>query len=90
MLAWALAQNVVEPSFGIDRILTAIYEHSFYARETKEEGEAEAPKEEDKGKKKKKGGKEEKGPVAGVLGFPAEIAPYKVRRTSRELAHLRP
>jgi len=69
--------NVVEPSFGIDRILVAIYEHGFYAREpAKEEGAKEAPKEEGK---KKKGGKEEaKGPVAGVLGFPAEIAPYKV------------
>ena len=40
-----------------------------------EEG-AEAPKKEEG--KKAKGKKEEKGPVAGVLGFPAEIAPYKV------------
>ena len=70
--------NVVEPSFGIDRILTAIYEHAFYAR--KEEGAAAEEATEAKAdKKKKKGGKEEaKGPVAGVLGLPAEIAPYKV------------
>ena len=69
--------NVVEPSFGIDRILTAIYEHAFYARDRVEGEEgAEAPKKEEG--KKAKGKKEEKGPVAGVLGFPAEIAPYKV------------
>ena len=68
--------NVVEPSFGIDRILAAIYEHSFFAREDDKEVAPAAPKEE--GGKKKKEKKEEKGPVAGVLGFPAEIAPYKV------------
>ena len=33
--------NVVEPSFGIDRILTAVYEHSFYVRGA-ENKEAEA------------------------------------------------
>ena len=25
--------NVIEPSFGIDRILSAIYEHTFFVRE---------------------------------------------------------
>ena len=77
--------NVVEPSFGIDRILTAIYEHSFYVRKDDKEAAApaEAPKEEEGGKKKK-GKDDKKGKadgdkiVAGVLGFPAEIAPYKV------------
>jgi len=69
--------NVVEPSFGIDRILVAIYEHTFYTRE-KEEGEPAEAVADDKGGKKKGKGKEDKGPVAGVLGFPAEIAPYKV------------
>ena len=24
--------NVIEPSFGIDRILTGVYEHTFYVR----------------------------------------------------------
>mmetsp|Transcript_9172 Transcript_9172/g.23734 ORF Transcript_9172/g.23734 Transcript_9172/m.23734 type:complete len:346 (-) Transcript_9172:174-1211(-) len=32
--------NVVEPSFGIDRLLTAIYEHSFYIREGGDEAKA--------------------------------------------------
>ena len=81
--------NVVEPSFGIDRILTAIYEHSFYVRGDDKEAAAaaappaEAPKEGGKkGKKDKGDDKKGKGDgdkiVAGVLGFPAEIAPYKV------------
>lgn len=73
--------SVIEPSFGLDRILTAVYEHAFYVRDAKE-GEAEEakPKEEGKeGKKEKKKGKEEdKKAVAGVLGLPAEMAPYKV------------
>ena len=69
--------NVVEPSFGIDRILCAIYEHAFYARAEEKPAEAAPPKEEG-GKKAKAPKKEEKGPVAGVLGLPAEIAPYKV------------
>ena len=127
--------NVVEPSFGIDRILTAVYEHSFYVRgaePAKEEaggaaagakaatpdqlaalqaakdkvaalkkekapkeeveaavaemkkhkeicGEVEAPKK-DKKEDKKKDDKGEAGDkaVAGVLGLPAEMAPYKV------------
>jgi len=60
--------NVIEPSFGIDRILTAIYEHSFFVREDEAE-------EESTDKKAKKG---EKKAVNGVLSFPAEIAPYKV------------
>jgi len=74
--------NVVEPSFGIDRILTAIYEHSFFTREGSAEEEAAAaaaaaaPAE---GKKKKKGGDDAKKEMKpGVLAFPAEIAPYKV------------
>jgi len=65
--------SVVEPSFGIDRILTAIYEHSFYTREP--EAKEAPPAEEAKGKKKKD---EKKEAVPGVLGLPAEIAPYKV------------
>ena len=64
--------NVVEPSFGIDRILSAVYEHSFYARETK--GEEPAPPAD----KKAKGKKAEDKITQGVLGFPAEMAPYKV------------
>jgi glycyl-tRNA synthetase len=60
--------NVIEPSFGIDRILTAIYEHTFSVR-----AEEAAPAED-----KKKGGKAEGDKAkAGVLSLPAEIAPYK-------------
>ena len=69
--------NVVEPSFGIDRILVAIYEHSFYTREAEAE---EAAAGEEAGKKGKKDAKKDakKEAVPGVLGLPAEIAPYKV------------
>jgi len=35
--------NVIEPSFGIDRILTAIFEHTFYVREKGEEGDKVKP-----------------------------------------------
>ena len=34
---------MIEPSFGIDRILTAIFEHTFYVREKGEEGEKVKP-----------------------------------------------
>jgi len=69
--------NVVEPSFGIDRILTAIYEHSFYVREAEAKADAEVPPAEG-GKKAKAKKDEKKEAVPGVLGLPAEIAPYKV------------
>jgi glycyl-tRNA synthetase len=49
--------NVIEPSFGIDRIFTAVLEHSYYAR-------PQDPEEKEK-------------VVRGVLGLPANIAPYK-------------
>ncbi|KAL1523968.1 hypothetical protein AB1Y20_018884 [Prymnesium parvum] len=64
--------NVIEPSFGIDRILAAIYEHSFFVRADEKE---EADKEKADDKKAKKGDKKV---VNGVLSLPAEIAPYKV------------
>ena len=75
--------NVVEPSFGIDRILCAIYEHSFYTREAEGADEAAAappppPAAEGKKKDKKKEDKKDEKLKPGVLGFPAEIAPYKV------------
>mmetsp|Transcript_21481 Transcript_21481/g.50970 ORF Transcript_21481/g.50970 Transcript_21481/m.50970 type:complete len:691 (-) Transcript_21481:122-2194(-) len=54
--------NVVEPSFGIDRLLTAIYEHSYYVREG---GEGE-----EKGDKGKSA-------VRAVLRLTPEVAPYK-------------
>jgi len=59
--------NVIEPSFGIDRILSAIYEHTFFVREGAAEEGAEA------GKKSK----DKKEAKAGVLSLPAEVAPYK-------------
>jgi len=68
--------SVVEPSFGIDRILTAIYEHSFYTRDPEAPAAEEAPLADDKKGKKKK--EEKKEAVPGVLKLPAEIAPYKV------------
>lgn len=72
--------NVVEPSFGIDRIMAAIFEHTFYTREAEggDAAAASAPPTDD-GKKKKKGkeeGSDDK-QKPNVLGFPAEIAPYK-------------
>lgn len=60
--------NVIEPSFGIDRILTAIYEHTFSVR---------AEEADDDDDKKKAGKSEGDKAKAGVLSFPAEIAPYK-------------
>ena len=60
--------NVIEPSFGIDRILSAIYEHTFFVREGAADEGADA------GGKKSKDKKEAK---AGVLSLPAEVAPYK-------------
>ena len=67
--------NVIEPSFGIDRVLTAIYEHTFYVRAA--DGEEAAPAAEaTDGKKKKEKAKDDK-QKPGVLGFPPEVAPYK-------------
>ena len=67
--------NVIEPSFGIDRILTAIYEHTFSLRA---DDSAASEKPADGGDKKKKADKKEGDKVkAGVLALPAEIAPYK-------------
>ena len=67
--------NVIEPSFGIDRVLTAIYEHTFYVRAA--DGEERAPAAEaSDGKKKKEKAKDDK-QKPGVLGFPPEVAPYK-------------
>ena len=56
--------NVIEPSFGIDRILSAIYEHTFFVREGAAEEGGEGG-----GKK----GKEKKEAKAGVLSLPAEV-----------------
>jgi len=58
--------NVIEPSFGIDRILTAIYEHTFFMRKAEEVEGAGEKKEKAKGDVKQ-----------GVLSLPAEVAPYK-------------
>ena len=66
--------NVIEPSFGIDRVLTAIYEHTFYVRAA--DGDEPAPAAESDGKKKKEKAKDDK-QKPGVLGFPPEVAPYK-------------
>ena len=63
--------GVIEPSFGIGRILYSIMEHSYYTRPD-EKANAESEKQ---SKKKKKG----KGNVQrAVLKFPPAIAPVKV------------
>ena len=76
----AYTPNVIEPSFGIDRILTAIYEHTFYVRESEEEKAAAEAKAAAAaaGDKKKKKEAEKKESKPGVLGLPAEVAPYKL------------
>jgi len=63
--------SVIEPSFGIGRIIYCVLEHSYWVRQKEEEA-----KEDDK---KKKGGKkdEEEGIVRAVLSLPPAIAPYK-------------
>jgi len=59
--------HVIEPAFGIGRILYAVLEHSYYERE--EEGEKE---------KKKDKGKQSKADVKrAVLGFKPVVAPVK-------------
>lgn len=72
--------NVIEPSFGIDRILYAIFEHSYYERE--EEAE-EKPAEDQKDKKDKKAQKEKM--ERSVLNFPPEIAPVKTALLSLDM-----
>jgi len=62
--------NVIEPSFGIDRILYALFEHSYACREGEEE---EAPA----GDKKAKKDQKEK-MKRHVLEFKPEIAPFAV------------
>lgn len=71
--------SVVEPSFGIGRIVYAVLEHSFYSRADEAE-EAAAPAAaaaaaDDKKKKKKEN---KKGSVERtVFSFPARVAPFK-------------
>jgi len=60
--------NVIEPSFGIDRIMYAILEHSYYEREDETEDKD--------AKKDKKDGQKDK-LERSVLRFPPEIAPVK-------------
>uniref|UniRef100_A0A7S1JBR2 glycine--tRNA ligase n=2 Tax=Eutreptiella gymnastica TaxID=73025 RepID=A0A7S1JBR2_9EUGL len=66
--------SVIEPSFGIDRILYAIFEHSYYEREDEAEEKVEEPKK-DKKDKKKDAQKDQM--ERSVLNFPPEIAPVK-------------
>jgi len=68
--------NVIEPSFGIDRILYAIFEHSYSCREA--EAEEGAPPAEEKKKTKGKGAAQMDKMQRHVLEFKAEIAPFKV------------
>ena len=60
--------NVIEPSFGIDRILTASYEHTYSVRAKEGDAPEEPPP--------KKGDKKDSATDAkpGVLAFPPEVA----------------
>ena len=60
--------NVIEPSFGIDRILTAIYEHTYSVRAK----EGDAPEEPPPKKGDTKDSAADVKP--GVLAFPPEVA----------------
>lgn len=69
--------NVIEPSFGIDRILYALLEHAYNVRV--EEGAEAVPEEPAKGKKKGKGKSEQMEKMKRhVLEFKPDIAPFKV------------
>mmetsp|Transcript_101026 Transcript_101026/g.175396 ORF Transcript_101026/g.175396 Transcript_101026/m.175396 type:complete len:706 (-) Transcript_101026:228-2345(-) len=58
----AFTPGVIEPSFGIDRIMFSILEHTYFAREPSKQADDEP---EDK-------------QVRGVLSFAPHIAPYKL------------
>ena len=72
--------SVIEPSFGIGRIMNAAFQHNFSVRkgdgeeEEDEEGKGDGKKKKKK-KGKKKGKKDERKPC--VLSFPPAIAPYQ-------------
>ena len=68
--------SVIEPSFGIGRIMNAAFQHNFSVRkgDGEEEGKDDGKKKKKK-KGKKKGKKDERKPC--VLSFPAAIAPYQ-------------
>ena len=80
--------GVVEPSFGVGRIVYALLEHAFYERrdahaDTAGSAEEEPVEDKAKGKKKKKGGKKDKvAPVTEiarcVLRLAPALAPTKV------------
>jgi len=66
--------NVIEPSFGIDRILYALFEHAYHCRE--EEGEGEKEQAKDAEKKKGKGTSQMEKMKRHVLEFKPDIAPF--------------
>jgi len=70
--------HVIEPSFGIGRILTGIFEHSFSVREDAEEEGAASGGAGGKGKKGKKGKKAPVKAQRNVLSFRPAVAPVKV------------
>eukprot|EP00755_Sulcionema_specki_P007715 Sspe_Gene.565::Locus_187_Transcript_1_1_Confidence_1.000_Length_2126::g.565::m.565/K01880/GARS, glyS1; glycyl-tRNA synthetase len=65
---------VIEPSFGIGRIMYALLEQCYWVR--REEGAEEEAKEEG-GKKPKKSKKEDKNEKRAVFSLLANVAPYK-------------
>jgi len=64
--------NVIEPSFGIDRILCALFEHCYSCREIEDEKPTE-----DKKAKKGKGASQKEKMKRHVLSFKPDIAPFK-------------
>lgn len=69
--------NVIEPSFGIDRIMYAILEHSYYEREDEAEDKEAKKDKKDAGQKDKL--------ERSVLRFPPEIAPVKCALLSLDM-----
>jgi glycyl-tRNA synthetase len=61
--------SVIEPSFGIGRLIYCVLEHSYWVREEEKKVEQDTKK---KGKKE-----EDAGVVRAVLSLPPAIAPYK-------------
>ncbi|KRX11088.1 Anticodon-binding [Pseudocohnilembus persalinus] len=70
--------HVIEPAFGLGRVITGILEHSFRVREETQQ-EPQQKQEEENGKKAKKGKSEAKQvkPVRAYLNLPPRIAPIK-------------
>ena len=94
--------SVIEPSFGVGRLIYTLLEQTYYVRKA-EESETPAPAAEEGGKKKNKKSKDDKNEKRAVWALPAKMCPYKVavmplsptvfrvcRRTHKPPPHLPP